>query len=70
MENERLYFICGLFNDAVSSLDCIALNDTVINELERMWKEAVMAQFKVLTWKLLERLWKTTVRIASLLAEI
>jgi hypothetical protein len=36
-------FICGLFNDAVSSSDCIASNDTIINELERMWKEAVVS---------------------------
>jgi hypothetical protein len=34
-----LYFIHGLlFNSAVSSSDYIALND----ELERMWKEAVV----------------------------
>jgi hypothetical protein len=34
----------GLFNDAVSSKDCIELNDTMImhSELERMWKKVVM----------------------------
>jgi hypothetical protein len=30
-----IYFIYGLFNNAVSSSDYIALNDRMINELER-----------------------------------
>jgi hypothetical protein len=37
-------FICGLFSDAVSNSEYIALNDLLLNnELERMWKEAVVA---------------------------
>jgi uncharacterized membrane protein len=44
-------FIYGLFNDAVSSLDCILSNDRIVNdnELERMWREMAMALFKVLS---------------------
>jgi hypothetical protein len=36
-------FICGLSNKAVSSSDYTALNNRMINELERIWKEVVMA---------------------------
>jgi hypothetical protein len=36
-------FICGIFNDAVSSSDYIASIDRKINELEMIWKEAVVA---------------------------
>jgi hypothetical protein len=36
-------FICGLFNHAVSSSECIASNQMMINELERIWKESVVA---------------------------
>jgi hypothetical protein len=37
--------ICSLLNDTVCNLDCIVLTDqmTVNNELEKMWKDAVMA---------------------------
>jgi hypothetical protein len=35
-------FICGSFNGAVSSSDYTASNDRVIDELERVWKEAVV----------------------------
>jgi hypothetical protein len=35
-------FICGLFNDAVSNSDYIVSDDRVVNELDRIWKEAVM----------------------------
>jgi hypothetical protein len=35
-------FICSLFNDAVSSWKYSAAIDTIIVELERMWKEAVV----------------------------
>jgi hypothetical protein len=44
-------FICGLFNDTVSSSDYIASNDRVItnNEQERIWKEAVVTYCKVLS---------------------
>jgi hypothetical protein len=37
---KKIVFISGLFNDAVSSKDYAPSNDTVINELERLWKEA------------------------------
>jgi hypothetical protein len=37
-------FIYGLFNDAVSSLGCIASNYRMINGLDsRIWEEAVVA---------------------------
>jgi hypothetical protein len=43
------YFICGLFNNAVSSSDYTSSGDKMINnELERTWKEMVVAKFKVL----------------------
>jgi hypothetical protein len=37
--------VCGLFNDAVNRSDYIASNDRMVlfNELERMWKEVVVA---------------------------
>jgi hypothetical protein len=52
---EFILFIYNLFNDAFSSTDYILSNErmTVNNELERMWKEAVVAQFKVLSQHLL-----------------
>jgi hypothetical protein len=39
-----LYFICGVFNDAFSSSDCVTSNDTVIvnTEWEGKWKESVV----------------------------
>jgi hypothetical protein len=41
-----LFLICILFNN-VSSSDCIASNDRMINtELERIWKEAVMVNLR------------------------
>jgi hypothetical protein len=36
-------YLCGLFNDTISSSDNIALDDRMINELERIRKEVVMA---------------------------
>jgi hypothetical protein len=36
-------FVCGLFNDAVSSSDYVASNDRMINELEWIWKDAIVA---------------------------
>jgi hypothetical protein len=41
----RRLFIYSLFNDAFSSSDYVTSNERIIvnNELERMWKEAVMA---------------------------
>jgi hypothetical protein len=52
LSEEFIYF--SLFNNDVSNLNCIALNDwiTANNESKRMWKEAVMASFKVLSWHL------------------
>jgi hypothetical protein len=40
-----ILFIYSLFNDAFSDTDYIASNERVIvnNELERMWKEVVVA---------------------------
>jgi hypothetical protein len=38
-----LAFIYGLYNNPVSHSDYMMLNDRVINEVERMWKEVVMA---------------------------
>jgi hypothetical protein len=37
-----LFVIYSLFNNAVSSSGYILSNDRMNNELERMWKEAVM----------------------------
>jgi hypothetical protein len=48
------YFVRGLFNDAVSSLNYKTSNDRMMNELKSIWKEAVVAQFKVLSQHLLE----------------
>jgi hypothetical protein len=45
-------FICGLFNDTFISSDYITLNERMMNELERMWNEAVVAKFRVLYWNL------------------
>jgi hypothetical protein len=49
-----LLSVCSLSNIAVSNSDYAVLNDwmTVNNELEMMWKEAVVAQFEVLHWQL------------------
>jgi hypothetical protein len=38
-----LFFICCLFNDAVSSSDNIASSDKTIDELEIIWKKTVVA---------------------------
>jgi hypothetical protein len=35
--------MCGLFYDAVISSDDMASNSRIINESERIWKEAVVA---------------------------
>jgi hypothetical protein len=42
--NDRLIIVYGLIDDAVSIVDCIALNGVIgeYNEFERIWKEAVM----------------------------
>jgi hypothetical protein len=46
MVSKTLFFIYDLFNDAFRILDYTALNGRMIlnNELERMWKEAVISQ--------------------------
>jgi hypothetical protein len=51
IQEGRVYFIYSLFNDTFSKSDYIASNERMIvnNELERKWKEAVVAQFKVLS---------------------
>lgn len=36
-----LHFTCSLYNGAVNTSDHIALNGTMINEVERIWKESV-----------------------------
>jgi hypothetical protein len=40
-----LIFICGLFNDAVSISNYMTSNDRIImiNEFEKIWREAVVA---------------------------
>jgi hypothetical protein len=61
-----------LFND-VNSLDYIASKDRRINELIRMWKEAVLPNLRYYHGICLEGLRKTTeisVRIAGLRAKI
>jgi hypothetical protein len=62
--------ICALFNDAVSSSDYIALGGRINNESERIWKETVAEQFKVLPSIRLEGLKKTSVRTAGFWAKI
>lgn len=37
----NVLFVCGSFNDDVCSSDYIVSNDEIVNELVRMWKEAV-----------------------------
>jgi hypothetical protein len=46
-----LYFICGLFNDVVSSTDYTASNDRHINEkwIGKRMKKAVVISFKILS---------------------
>jgi hypothetical protein len=42
----RVFIICSSFNDTVSDLEYMASdNQTGYNELEEMWKEAVVAYF-------------------------
>lgn len=36
-------FVCGLFNNSISSSDYTVSNGSMINELERIWKDVVMA---------------------------
>jgi hypothetical protein len=44
MQFTFIWVICGLFNDTVRNSHYIASNNkTFNNELERMWKEAVVA---------------------------
>jgi hypothetical protein len=56
-----------LFSNAFSSSDCVASKDRKINELERMWKEAFVAWFKIVYRNVpggTEEKHKTEVRIA------
>jgi hypothetical protein len=50
----NIHFMHRLFNDAVSSSDCITSNDKMIvsNELGRIRKEAAVAYFGVLSLQL------------------
>jgi hypothetical protein len=50
-----IFFFC-LFNTSLNVSDCIAPNDWMVvnSELQRMWKEAVMAQFEILSRNLLK----------------
>jgi hypothetical protein len=41
-DNIKMYLFCGLFNDSVSISDYIASNGRIIDELERIWKEAAV----------------------------
>lgn len=45
-----LFMYC-LYNGTINNIDCgIQSIDELNNELERMWKEMVMVQFKLLVW--------------------
>jgi hypothetical protein len=50
-KKERNIVLCSIINGALSNADCIALNGWAMlnNELERIGKEAVVAQFEVTT---------------------
>jgi hypothetical protein len=50
----NVMFLCGLFNDAVSSPDYVTLDDGMNNEWERLWKETVMGKFSEFSWQLLD----------------
>jgi hypothetical protein len=71
-----ILFVCCLFNDAVSdSPDHTQTNDwvTANHELERTWKKAVVTWLEllpVISWRGWGKLWKTLLRIISILAEI
>jgi hypothetical protein len=41
--NIVIVFLCALFNDALSSSDYTMSNGRMTNELDVLWKEAVMA---------------------------
>jgi hypothetical protein len=62
-----------VLNDDVSSLHCVAFSDGVIrsNELERMWKEMVIAGFEALPQYFLEPIEENhTLTLACLQAKI
>jgi hypothetical protein len=47
---QHILFFLVLFDDAFSCQTYIASNDRIVNdELERMWKEEIVAKFKVLS---------------------
>jgi hypothetical protein len=56
-----LGYVCNVFNDAVSSSNCILPNDwvTVNNKLEKAWKEVVLSLFEVPSQNLPQGLRKT-----------
>jgi hypothetical protein len=41
-----------LFNDAICKSDYTASNGRVLDELERTWKEVIVATFGILVWYL------------------
>jgi hypothetical protein len=47
-------FHCGLLNDGFSSSDYAAWNGRMVKEVERIWKEAVMAWSRCCTDNFLE----------------
>jgi hypothetical protein len=47
-----ILLIYDLFSNTLSGSDYIASDEGMIKELERIWKEASMAYFKVLSWYL------------------
>jgi hypothetical protein len=59
------HLICGLFSNVATSSDYTASDDGLINELERTWKEAVVAKFKVLSRIWLKRRRKTTENVSQ-----
>jgi hypothetical protein len=66
------YVVYGLINYLFSSSDCIASSRKLNNELERIWREAVV-QYKVVSEHLpagTEANHKQPVRIADLWVEI
>jgi hypothetical protein len=64
----------GLFYNAVSIKNIhVALDDRIIDELKRIWKEVVMAQsryYPAFAWKNCRKPRKPSVRKASVWAEI
>lgn len=41
-----MFSLCSLFNDAFNISYCVASKDEMLNEMERIWKEAVVAYLR------------------------